>query len=562
MSIRKKISRIASALAGTALIMGMLSSSVFAAGGSAGGAVSAGIIDPGMTGSITIHKTDAESGEGVPGAGFTVAQVGAITTVTSSEGTGTYVTDLDSGLQGVFEGCGAMPAAVDGGAGFRIDEIAAACDTANRSAWKELLAVSSGKASAQGVTGQDGTWTAESLVPGVYIVSETQTPDGYLPGNSFLVMLPVTNSEEIRSGGQSYPAGTAWVYDIDVNPKNVSPVIEKYIVADDGEALTKSGDYSIGDEVRKVIIADAPVLADGYTSYEITDEMDDTLVFREVFDVYIGKKPEGETKVSDIKAMKQIKAGDYTVKASGDGHSFTVSFGKGAVGALNALKEDSACYVVFGTEITGAARPGAAMTNEPWYEIGNHTGKHKFTGNKTEEYTYGIRIEKSGVSDFSRVAFTMEKDGKVLTFLRDEAGSYYPQASEDAGTSLVPDADGRILIKGLDAGKYQIREVSTEPGRNLLTGPLTVQLTAKSPLTGALAKASVSAGGVTKSLKAVSLGKGMAKAIAVLPVNNTTALTLHTGGAGYLAYALLAAVFLGAAFLILKGAGRKSGRKQ
>ena len=54
----------------------------------------------------------------------------------------------------------------------------------------------------------------------------------------------------------------------------------------------------------------------------------------------------------------------------------------------------------------------------------------------------------------------------------------------------------------------------------------------------------------------------MAKAVACLPVNNTTALTLHTGGAGYLAYGILAAVFFGAALVILKGAGRKSGRRQ
>ncbi|MBP3879222.1 MAG: SpaH/EbpB family LPXTG-anchored major pilin [Lachnospiraceae bacterium] len=559
--IGKTISRIASILVGTVFMMGMIPTGVWAAGEPAGGAVSAGIIDTGMTGSITVHKTDAESGEGIPGAVFIIAQVGAITTVSATEGTGTYVTDLDGTLQSIFEGCGAMPEPAGDGA-FRIDEIAAACDAANRGAWKELLALASGKTSASGTTGQDGTFTAGSLVPGVYLVSETKTPDGYLPGNSFLVMLPVTNTEEVTAGGRSFPAGTAWVYDIDVNPKNVSPEIEKYIVADDGEALTKSGDYSIGDEVRKVIIADAPLLADGYTSYEITDEMDDTLVYKEVFGVYIGRKMGGDAKLSDIEALKQVKAGAYSVKASEDGHSFKVSFGKNAIAALNALKEDSACYLVFGTEITETAQAGSAMTNEPWYEIGNHTGKHKFTGNKTEEYTYGLRIEKSGVSDFSKVSFTLEKNGKTLTFRKDNAGYYFPSVLENAGESLVPDADGRILIKGLDAGKYQIRENSTEPGRNLLTGPLTVQLTAKAPLTGALQKASVSAGGDAKSLKVVSAGKGMAKAVAVLPVNNTTSLTLHTGGAGYLAYGVLAAVFFGAALMVLNGAGRKSGRKR
>ena len=560
--IRKRIRRIASALAGTALLMGLLSSGVWAAGGSADSAVTAGIIDPGMTGTITIHKTDAESGEGVPGAEFSVAQVGSISTVSTSEGTGTYVTGLDGTLQTVFEGCGAMPPAVDGGAAYRIDEIAAACDTANRSAWKELNALSSGKASVSGVTGGDGTYTAESLMPGVYLVAETGTPDGYLPGNSFLVMLPVTNTEELTAGGQSYPTGTAWVYDIDVAPKNVSPVIEKYIVADDGDTLTKSGDYSIGDEVRKVIIADAPCLADGYTSYEIADEMDETLVYREIFGIYIGKKTDGEPKMSEIESLKQIKAGDFTVKAAEDGHSFRVTFGKNAIKTLNALTEDSACYLVFGTEITQEAEPGKAMTNEPWYEIGNHTGKHKFVGNKTEEYTYGIRIEKSGVSDFSKVSFSVEKDGKALTFRKDAAGNYFPSVLDGAGPSLVPDGNGLIFIKGLDAGKYQLRETSTEPGKNLLTGPLTVQLTAKSPLTGALQKASVSAGEVTKTLKVVSTEKGTAKAVACLPVNNTTALTLHTGGAGYLVYGLLAAVFFGAALVILKSAGRNGGRKQ
>ena len=156
----------------------------------------------------------------------------------------------------------------------------------------------------------------------------------------------------------------------------------------------------------------------------------------------------------------------------------------------------------------------------------------------------------------------MEKDGKALTFRKDAAGNYFPSVLDGAGPSLVPDGNGLIFIKGLDAGKYQLRETSTEPGKNLLTGPLTVQLTAKSPLTGALQKASVSAGEVTKTLKVVSTEKGTAKAVACLPVNNTTALTLHTGGAGYLVYGLLAAVFFGAALVILKSAGRNGGRKQ
>ena len=107
--IGKTISRIASILVGTVFMMGMIPTGVWAAGEPAGGAVSAGIIDTGMTGSITVHKTDAESGEGIPGAVFNIAQVGAITTVSAAEGTGTYVTDLDGTLQSIFEGCGAMP---------------------------------------------------------------------------------------------------------------------------------------------------------------------------------------------------------------------------------------------------------------------------------------------------------------------------------------------------------------------------------------------------------------------------------------------------------------------
>ena len=126
MMIGKRIRQIASALAGTALIVGMLSSSVWAAGGSADGAVTAGVIDPGMTGTVTIHKTDAESGKSVPGAKFSISKVGTIATVSTSEGIGTYVTGLDGTLKSIFEGCGVMPEAADGGAGYRIDEIAAA----------------------------------------------------------------------------------------------------------------------------------------------------------------------------------------------------------------------------------------------------------------------------------------------------------------------------------------------------------------------------------------------------------------------------------------------------
>ena len=149
-------------------------------------------------------------------------------------------------------------------------------------------------------------------------------------------------------------------------------------------------DASLNQIVGNIKTQLAAIGKENNVNFEITDEMDNTLIYREIFGVYIGRKMSSEAKISDIEALKQIKTGGYTAKVSEDGHSFTVSFGKSGISALNALTEDSACYVVFGTEITEEAVPGTAMTNEPWYEIGNHTGKHRFDGNKTEEYTYGI----------------------------------------------------------------------------------------------------------------------------------------------------------------------------
>ncbi len=73
------------------------------------------------------------------------------------------------------------------------------------SAMAEWASVNSVQGTARGI-GLNGTATFDGLIPGLYLIVQTESSEGYYAINPFLVTLPMEENAE-------------WVYDIDASPK-------------------------------------------------------------------------------------------------------------------------------------------------------------------------------------------------------------------------------------------------------------------------------------------------------------------------------------------------------
>ncbi len=104
-------------------------------------------------------------------------------------------------------------------------------------------------------------------------------------------------------------------------------------------------------------------------------------------------------------------------------------------------------------------------------------------------YTYGLELTKlfsDGKGDFSKVEFILHNDNDnyfVKAELNADEGIYYvtDHVSEEANaTHFIPvtsgDADGKVMVKGLEDDKYTITEVRTSDGYTLLKENIKVDI--------------------------------------------------------------------------------------
>ena len=439
-----------------------------------------------------------------------------------------------------------------------------------------------------GETGkQDDKGTSKSIDSTNVTIASNATP--------YLVSIPTTNVSKIGS----YEAGTAWIYDVTTYPKNSSTSVTKKVVdPDDGDTLRDQEDYEIGDTLHQVITTKATPLrkwqtgeitssanvgkdatvgeAKKHTVYSIHDTMTEGLTFTKVTSVVVTDVVANATKKSELTAGKNSRTltvnTDYKVTADADNHGFTVDFTDAGLAKLDELKGDSNVNVYFDSIINSAAKVGteSANTNTPTLTWQNtNEEKEKVTGNKIKVYTYGVKLKKSGLTDYSKVKFEVYdqvEDGNgngnavKLSFVKESAGIYhiFDNANDkkaDAVTSVTPDKDGNLYLKGVDSETYTVREIETQDGYNLLKSTFDITLKAPDPdRDGTLLSGTISTqDGKSTGLTIDTNNKGVVD----LTVDNYKTLTLHTGGSGTTMLYVGGAALLAGAGIVVMATRRK-----
>ena len=275
-------------------------------------------------------------------------------------------------------------------------------------------------------------------------------------------------------------SGDSWNYDVTINPKDNTPILEKNIVKENQRVKTSS--ENIGDVVKYEVKASIPVYQKNAQNimYKFTDTMSKGLTY----DEKTGFKVTSGDKVF-------AKDTDYTVEVKKQGDGETVI-------TINFVYENIKAYAETGITLNYQAtlNKDAVISNKE--NLGNTNNiqldytnnphvkdSYKKLTDKVTTYTFGFGITKVDSELNSKLLqgaeFSVKDAGgkTVAKYTYDEKG----QVVSLSGNG-VTNSKGITTFVGLKEGKYLITEEVAPSGYSLLKNPVEVTITANKDESG------------------------------------------------------------------------------
>lgn len=353
----------------------------------------------------------------------------------------------------------------------------------------------------------------------------------------FLVSLPFTG----KDGNQ--------LYDLKVYPKNATgqETIDKKIV-EDGKEVTET-QANIGDKINYKVTYSVPVSEYGLTKLVVTDTMGKGLTFDNIVEIKNGDRV--------------VDNQNYKVSApvvSGKDTTITITFTETY---LNSLKGPStqSFTITYGATVNNDAVLGQTGNKNEVYVTYQNKGdtEHNTDHKETKVFTYGIDLWKTGENNanLSNVEFTLTKGPdavsavpvKVKEVTDSNQKTFYVTDNSVASNTVKTNAEGKIYIRGLEAGTYFLTETKTNAGYVLLKNPVKIVIEQTNPKTGA---ASATVDDKNTTMKEDSLNQGSTTAEVPLTVVNHKGFDLPaTGGAGTALFTIAGIVIVAVAAALL-----------
>lgn len=256
--------------------------------------------------------------------------------------------------------------------------------------------------------------------------------------------------------GEPYPTLTG----AEVTAKKSPTSVDK-IVADDDHVV------AIGDIVTYTIEAYVPFIDAANTdnrTFTITDKITGA-------DYYLA----GPNSVNNVTMVgKDGQVGTIVVNEDGKGFTIDLSELVADTSNPNAGKKITVTYTAKVKELT--------VENT----AGSHTADATYGGNNVpvKLFTGEITLLKYGDSDEANVLkdaeFEVSKDEAAtpLKFKLQENGNYrYAPDAEDASTVVTTNAEGKIVVEGLNVGTYHFKETKAPEGYSINTDGKDITLT-------------------------------------------------------------------------------------
>ena len=432
-------------------------------------------------------------------------------------------------------------------------------------------------------TDATGHASADQLEQGLYLVVETRVPENVTSTcNPFFVSLPMTTID-----------GTAWNYDVTVYPKNQTgnPDLEKTVresknstgkyngsLTDIKDGYAHTATASVGDVVDYQIISTLPTItskASSLSEYTYVDTMSKGIRYNKQDVVIEFFKDAGCT---DKITTWDESSGKFTVAYDDAQNIMTirmtdtglVEINEAATVYTDSVKcgySDCTMRLTYAATLTADAKMGDTDNPNEVVLTWKRTNTTYFDTLKDccHVYTYGVDVLKQfsdNGGNLRNVKFRLHNDTDDVFVIADlKDGVYYAKgfaAKKADATTFIPNAQGHIVVKGLEDDTYSLTETATDKGYVLLKDA--VKIVIKTAVNGQCEQCSAKllTASATVNGKDVTMTDG--NAIVPLTVINNPGFDLpKTGGYGMWMFTVGGVALLGAAaFIVIRSRKHKN----
>ena len=432
-------------------------------------------------------------------------------------------------------------------------------------------------------TDATGHTSASDMEQGLYLVVETCVPENVTSTcNPFFVSLPMTTID-----------GTAWNYDVTVYPKNQTgnPTLGKTVreaknsTGKNTGSLTNIADgyahaatASVGDTVDYQIISTLPTItskASSLSEYTYVDTLSKGIRYNKNNVVIEFFKDAGCT---DKIATWAENSGKFAVGYDDTANTMTIRMTDTGLAEINEAAtvytdsvkrgySDCTMRLTYAATLTADAKMGDIDNPNEVVLTWKRTNTTYFDTLKDccHVYTYGVDVLKQFSDNggtLRNVKFRLHNDTDNVFVIADlKDGVYYAKgfaAKKADATTLIPNAQGHVVVKGLEDDAYSLTETATDKGYVLLKDAIKIVI--KTAENGQCEKcgAKLLTASATVNGKDASMTDG--NAIVPLTVVNNPGFDLpKTGGYGTWMFTIGGVALLGAAaFIVIRSHKHKN----
>ena len=426
-------------------------------------------------------------------------------------------------------------------------------------------------------TDATGHTSASDMEQGLYLVVETRVPENVTSTcNPFFVSLPMTTID-----------GAAWNYDVTVYPKNQTgnPNLEKTVreaknstgkntgsLTDIKDGYKHTATASVGDVVDYQIISTLPTItskASSLSGYTYVDTMSKGIKYNKQ-DVVI--EFFRDSACTDKITTWAEDSGTFAVTYDDAANIMTIKMTETGLSEINEAAtvytnsvkrgySDCTMRISYAATLTADAKMGDTDNPNEVVLTWRRTNNTYFDTLKDccHVYTYGIDVLKQfsdNGGNVRNVKFRLHNDTDDCYIIAEQKdGVYYAKgltAKKSDATTFIPNAQGHIVVKGLEDDAYSLTGIATDKGYVLLKDAVKIVIKTAENGTCEQCGAKLLTASATVNGKDVTMTDG--NAIVPLTVVNNPGFDLpKTGGYGTWMFTIGGVALLGAAaFIVVK----------